>query len=166
MNTDRTIDETAKRIVDQDIHLCLSSVVSTLASGYTAVDRGALADLTEQAYELTAPVLDYEEAAIQAGWEHASELPGNIYRDTTDGQTWAARDWAELCSEFDIEPYDREVFEHWAVSEWLAEKLLARGEKVDQDFANLNVWARTTTGQAIYMDSVIQEIARELNRVD
>ena len=54
-----------------------------------------------------------------------------------------------------------EVFEHWAVSTWLAEKLEAKGEKVDRDFAGLNVWARTTTGQAIALDSVIEAIVSE-----
>src|SRR5258707_13415197 len=51
---------------------------------------------------------------------------------------------------------DWEVYEHWAVSPWLASKLAAQGEKVNMDFANLNVWARTTTGQQISGDSVIQ----------
>ena len=32
---------------------------------------------------------------------------------------------------------------------------------MDTDFAGLNVWARTTTGQAISIDAVIEAIAKE-----
>lgn len=53
---------------------------------------------------------------------------------------------------------DKEVYEFWAVSEWLAERLIEHGEKVDTDFAALNIWARTTTGQAIHMDYCIKRI--------
>lgn len=54
------------------------------------------------------------------------------------------------------------MFEHWIVSDWLADKLAAQGEKVDKDFAGLTIWARTTTGQAVYCDGVIERIAAEV----
>ena len=50
------------------------------------------------------------------------------------------------------------------MSDWLADKLIAMGEKVDKDFAGICVWARTTTGQAIYCDSVIQDLVADLDR--
>lgn len=66
--------------------------------------------------------------------------------------------WRELCEYDGLEPYDREVFEHWAVTTWFAEKLIEAGEKVDADFGALNVWARTTTGQGIASDGVVERI--------
>lgn len=53
-----------------------------------------------------------------------------------------------------------EVFEWWAVSDWLADRLKEEGEIVGEvlDFC---VWGRQTTGQAIYMDPVIQRIAQK-----
>lgn len=63
----------------------------------------------------------------------------------------------------DIYEYDREVFEHWAVDPWFGEKLREHGELVF-DFANFTVWGRCTTGQAISMDYVVQQIWKELNR--
>jgi hypothetical protein len=56
-----------------------------------------------------------------------------------------------------------EVFEHWLVSRWLADKLEAKGEKVIRDFFNMNIWCRCCTGQAISMDYAIQQIAEDLN---
>jgi hypothetical protein len=70
--------------------------------------------------------------------------------------------WGELCDEQGIEPYEWEIFEHWSVSQWLADKLIEQGERVDTDFAGMCVWGRTTTGQAISMDSVIRRIVEKL----
>ena len=54
----------------------------------------------------------------------------------------------------------REIFEHWIVSGWLANSLRERGEVV-VDFMNMDVWARTTTGQSIALDGVIRDIITE-----
>ena len=51
-----------------------------------------------------------------------------------------------------------EFYETWIVTSWLAARLLERDEAVI-DFRGLWLWQRTTTGQAIYMDEVIQAIA-------
>lgn len=149
----RTIDQ----MINQEVHCCLSYMVSTLAAGFDKVDRNELTDLSEmaeQAFELAAPVQDYEEAALQA----EAEFPGRF----PDAETEIAKDAAAFCSLHDIEPYEWEVYEHWAVSEWFADKLLAAGEKVDKDFGGLCVWARTTTGQAISMDSAVAKIYAEM----
>jgi hypothetical protein len=114
-----------------------------------------LAARCEQAHELACPVPDYEEAAREAGWDlmHFGDETA-IRRDDVECDTWR-----DACESDGIDPYDREVYEHWLVSDWLAEK----GEKVDKDFAGMTIWARTTTGQAIYADAVIEQIAAELN---
>jgi hypothetical protein len=54
-----------------------------------------------------------------------------------------------------------EIYEFWSVDDWLYEKLKAKGEIVF-DCLDFHVWGRQTTGQAIYMDSVIQRIAEEI----
>jgi hypothetical protein len=181
MTTDQ--DDIARRIVDREVRLCLSALVSTLAAGSghaigdrDAMRRGNLADLqtlAEQAAELSYPVPDYEEAAREAGWITADLTPRMFVKPSTaadneagEAETFEYEDWQdgwrELCEAEGIDPYDRDVFEHWAISDWLADKLEAKGEKVDRDFAGLIVWARTTTGQAIYCDGVIQDIAADL----
>lgn len=50
-----------------------------------------------------------------------------------------------------------EVLEYWAVSTWLAEKLKEQGEAI-VEFGLTNVWGRTTGGQAIAMDYVIEKV--------
>lgn len=156
---------TAEQLVNREVHYCVSSLVSTLAKGNGAgVDLvgSDLAALSEQAAELCYPIEDFEEAARDAGWDC---IDGEWRRDDSDnpGEPVVA-DSADLaCYIDDIEPYLREVFEHWIVSDWLADQLAKRGEKVDKDFCGLTVWARTTTGQGIANDYVIDDILRELS---
>jgi len=53
-----------------------------------------------------------------------------------------------------------EIYEWWSVSDWLADKPESWNEIV-LDYLDFKVWGRQTTGQAIILDSVIQEIAEE-----
>jgi len=162
---------TAQDIVSREICTCASSLIYTLANATGSISNrigsGAeLFDLVEQASELAAPIDDWEEAAIQDGWTlTATESDRALVFTHTDGRVNRNTTWGELCDEQGLEPYQREVFEHWIVTDWLADKLIEQGEKVDKDFAGLCIWARTTTGQAIYADAVMERIAASLNRV-
>jgi hypothetical protein len=56
----------------------------------------------------------------------------------------------------------QEIYEWWFVSEWFYERLRSVGEPViDSDYGYL--WGRTCTGQAISLDSVIENIYDSLN---
>ena len=70
--------------------------------------------------------------------------------------------WRAACESNSISPHTREAYEHWIVSGWLASKLEEQGEMVNRDICGLIVWGRCTTGQVIYMDGVIHQIARDL----
>ena len=63
----------------------------------------------------------------------------------------------EVQVKYDNEDYPDEALEHWCVSSWLAERLKEQGEMVI-DFLGLRIWGRTTSGQAICIDSVIEDI--------
>ena len=68
-----------------------------------------------------------------------------------------SNDLMEVQVQFNDEDYPDEALEHWLVSNWLAERLREEGEMVI-DFMDLTIWGRTTSGQAIYIDSVIEDI--------
>lgn len=72
-------------------------------------------------------------------------------------------DHETFCLEFDVDAdeYENEVYEHWVVSSWLADKLAERGEAT-REVCGVTIWGRCCTGQAIGMDYVIQQIAAEL----
>lgn len=65
---------------------------------------------------------------------------------------------AEFFSHPESEP--REVYEWWAVSDFLASRLLERGACI-YNGPDAQLWGRCATGQAIALDSVIQDIAVE-----
>ena len=163
--------------VRREVLCCVSGIVNTLAGGYGLVTidspgtgrdslkRGvgvhALMELCELAYELSGPVDDWEEAAHQAGWEldPLAASSGGVRKRTKSGEWEYAAGWEDAMSGGD--PYQWDVFEHWAVTPYFADKLQAHGEKVERAFMGLNVWARTTTGQGIASDGVIQRIVKE-----
>ncbi len=63
---------------------------------------------------------------------------------------------------WDINEHRQEVFEHWIVTSWMADKLGAKGETVVRNFYGLNIYCRPCTGQALHCDWVIQTIYNEL----
>lgn len=65
----------------------------------------------------------------------------------------------ENIDNLDTEP--QEVYEWWAVTTWLGEKLKAKGEPVIELYGK-SLWGRCCTGQAILLDSVISKICEEM----
>lgn len=173
MTSQKEIDELAQRVVNEDVLVCLSSMVHELNTHYDAV---ALLRLEDEFRDL-AGKHDHK-GAIEA---HLSKLPPedldeileqrdlrHLLNDSDATKIEAIVEDLELssqmddfCDDHDIEPDYWEAYEHWAVSGWLGGHLRAQGEIVVELF-NMNVWARTTTGQMIYMDGVLQRIARNL----
>ncbi len=88
-----------------------------------------------------------EKALRRAAWKMTDEA--------SDGPEW-------VCNHFDLEPEYGEIYEHWIVDRYFGKQLIAAGEIVE-DYLGLTVWGRTTTGQAIYMDGVIEQIVQGLD---
>lgn len=157
----RTIDQ----MILQEVHYCVSSLVTTLAATWHVDHVNPDADaLHEQAQDLCQPIADWESAALYAGWT----VDGTVLRHAESNMIFGGidangkPDWEALGEEHGIAPDLREIYEHWIVSDWLAEKLEAKGERVDMDLAGLTVWARTTSGQGIAQDAVIAEIYADI----
>jgi len=94
------------------------------------------------------PTFDEEE--IEAGVECPSCTQVVSKTDSVTGQ-------CEDCFEDEKEP--QEVFEWWAVSGWLSEKLMEAGEPILENEHGV-WWGRTTTGQAIMIDGVIRGLVK------
>ena len=161
---DRTSPDFQREVADmvrREVIYCVSSLVSDLASGYGETLPGELGQLAEEAFEMSTPLQDYESAAYDEGWRYVEiDGVGTIKKPgTADDEDDSAEydSWEDCCDAERIEPHDREVYEHWIVSRWLANRLSEHGEKVGE-VAGLTVWARTTTGQSIGMDNVTENI--------
>lgn len=167
------IREHAEHIVKNEVLACASSMVSTILQ---ASDTWRALEIDEDdAYRL-AECLDFDEPAAQ----HIADMDSDDLRDylesrdvetaedapIEDLRRLALAELAEhgardFCDEFSIEPDRMEVYEHWIVSNWLANRLEAAGHPIARDFLGFTIWGRPTTGQSISMDSVILEIARD-----
>lgn len=64
---------------------------------------------------------------------------------------------ANLISEEYLYPFADDVMEWWLIDSWLAERLKAQGEVIIEEYG-CYWWGRQSSGQAIYMDYVIQRI--------
>lgn len=158
---------TPKKLVDQEVLLCLSNLIFYL-NQKTPDNEDVL-----KMYE----VYDYDAAEEYIKSENYSIVE-------YDPGTWAAfaegDAWTEEFAEHEdsdkqrviedtldetlgshITEHTSEVYEHWAVTSWLKSKLENQGEQVIE-FCGLNVWCRCCTGQAIMMDHTFTEIAKEL----
>ena len=75
-----------------------------------------------------------------------------LLEDGRIGEVW------ELISRAQQGPL--EVFEWWLVTESFANLLADEGEIIVHQYG-CNSWGRTTTGQAIYMDGIIEDIVEK-----
>lgn len=161
-------DETARRIVGNEVRYCVSPLIYAAFQNWeqaTALGFGE-DDLTAIASR-RADVDDYRDCAPASLKVQQDE---DEWKWKDGHEAWSAGFPSELDAfrdAFDTlrldEPDGCECLEHWLVTDWLAEKLEAKGEAVTRDSLGLTVWGRCTSGQAIYADHVIQEIARDLD---
>ncbi len=185
------IDETAWRILNQEVHLNVSGLIGGLqriigdltreqieALGTDDDDMMTLAYMQPDADDYAesdevwlespqydrVPIYEIEEGDDGFRWTETAAIQ-------QDGEPLEKGDWQETALDawkdlFDAQGFDapagKEVYEYWVVSSWLANKLREQGHTVVDDVAGMTVWGRPTTGQTIYMDGVMQKIARDM----
>jgi len=146
------------KFVDREVINNVSMLITHFMSNETALN-GSHYDYDEILNLRRNP--NYEESLTDTGWEPFYADYGVLcWHNEQDGQTWAG-DAEEVCREFAIEPVENEALEHWIVSSFLRDRLEEKGEITGEVF-NMNIWGRTTSGQAVALDHVIVEIACEI----
>lgn len=110
---------------------------------------------------------DAAKVAADHGWRQATNTNGEKLFDANgnpqfindvDDDIHSYESWADLCDDMGFHIHGREVFEHWAVTSWLAGKLTDQDEKIVW-LDGLPIWCRTTTGGALHLDNVMILIA-------
>jgi len=162
-----TMTMTISEFTNREIIYCVSSLV------YTLTQENKLDE--EQAISLWEGSISFDDAEYvinQDGsylgqkddlWglydndDHDSPIVDYEYESKEELIQWYFEDMS-----WDINQHRSEVFEHWIVTSWLADKLEAKGETVVRDFYGLTIYCRPCTGQALHCDHVIQEIYNDL----
>jgi hypothetical protein len=100
-----------------------------------------------------------EDEATDEGWLKLAK--GAFYSPDSYCYDDESQDWKALCEEQNIDAQEHapEVYEHWIVTDWLANKL---EERVLRNFFGMTIWGRTCTGQTISLDGVICAIYDDL----
>lgn len=180
----------ATRLVQNEVVYCVSSLINGLQRATSDMDNDKLQTLGVDYDDLIKlshrePGVDeYREADDLFVSVKGKRLQAYDVESGDDGFRWTELEplimegepaekgeWCETELEawealFDDQGLDRpdgsEVYEHWIVTDYLAARLIDAGETVVRDVAGLTVWGRCTTGQAISMDYVIQQIAADM----
>lgn len=79
-------------------------------------------------------------------------------------QIYICKDCGKIYNEDDYKNLDDdedEIYEWWAVSSWLGDKLKKQGEAVIEGYCAW-FWGRGSSGQAILLDAVISRIAEDM----
>jgi hypothetical protein len=167
------------KLVSREVVACASPLVSELLEH---PDTWRFLGIDEEDMYGLASTIDYEQAArdwvLDAdanqledafGWDIVDEDPSGDAMESFRKQAgdeldkYSAAEFQKFCLDNDInmEDYGREAYEHWIVTSYFADKLKDKGEIVGELF-NWHIWGRCTTGQAISMDGVIQQIASDM----
>lgn len=145
--------DVCRRLVEREVLHRVSSLVDHFVQHPDALDESGYdhEDILDLTVRRTDPS-DWDVAECRDWLKDRGEMP-EIDEDDED-------EWRDAVRDADQDE-PTEVYEHWAVTKWFADKLREHGETVG-DLFDFHVWGRTTTGQAIYMDGIIRDIAEEM----
>lgn len=146
-----------QRILGQLVQRELGSCVSSLVHHFSQNEEALTG--SDYSYEDILQLCEQEdwESSVREHANFVSEENGDIIVKVDDEEEYD--DWREAAEALGIdEPQRHEAYEHWIVSDWLADKLKGEGEITGELF-NLTIWGRCTSGQSISMDGVIARIA-------
>jgi hypothetical protein len=148
MLTESELQEKVQKFVDREVIYCVSSLVYELGQKEGIALYDEFPDL-------------YQGAPTYGEWE-CPECFHTWSGEPEEGKCPECNEVLDSDETAQFEPTEHdEIFEHWIVSEFLANKLEAKGESIERDFFGLTVWGRSCTGQSIMLDSVVREIWKE-----
>ena len=164
---------TIQEFVGREVIYCVSGLIDELRKKEDCIEEDIL-------YELYKGPIDYDEAKYElelerdAVFKHFCREDDRYYFGVrhqdyvwridpihNDEET-AIYEWFEIYHGGDLEDYRQEIFEHYIVTDWLANRLEEKGETVVRDFYGLTIYCRPCTGQALHCDWVIQTIYQDL----
>jgi len=150
MASEMTLEQMAEKIVREDIYCNVGQLVEFSLKMDASGENDA--PVTWEDFEAERPDFETMDRDELLEW-----LEENVSANLSQYDDLDDYDLIRECDD-NYEP--PEVYEYWAISGWLADKLSDRGEMVARAYPD--IWARCTTGQAISMDGVIRSIAKYL----
>jgi len=146
--------EQVRKLVDEHVNDNVSELVLHLAENQNH-------EYVEEVYSILDQP-DYVNPACDAGINVMQDDFNSFWITSPDEDPDGPYDaeaeaWQAACENHNIESYTNEAYEWYIVSDWMKFQLEKRGEMVAEIFG-LNIWGRACSGQAIYLDYVMQTI--------
>lgn len=159
METETSNQRICQAFVDREVYYCVSVLIHELSQQQRYMDK--LLSVMLKPDDETA-VNDYDGVHVQ----YSNHLGGWIWVDKDThhvSKVFNTREDAyKACAEeFGMDGDPVEAYEHWIISDWLGDKLEAKGE-MTTEFMGMTLWGRGTTGQAIQLDGVIREVCSDM----
>lgn len=148
--------EIKERFVRQHVEGCFTTEVAYILSRWGDSDAPFSYDDVQNYY---VPYCEDCGRGYSTFAETTDDEDETVYRCEDCGREYSEDEYDDL----DKEP--TEIYEWWAVSEFLAQKLLSHGESVIEG-PLCWYWGRGTSGQAILLDGVISRICEEMEILD
>lgn len=148
-----------RNMVNENVFVSANGVISALSNlDEWNCDNEFLDILSKPNYDAAANDAGFTVEERPDGFWYAANESVTAYEGPFMSEHEA---WAAACDKNDIEPYHDEAYEHWIVSDWMARQLDGKGEMITFDLMGLTIWGRCATGQAIYLDYVMEQICKE-----
>ena len=159
MTTTNTTD-TVRRLIDREVITLANELVEHLAQDDTAPFFDQLLDMAF-APDLSEAPEGYTVFKDSGGWyweqdDYPRRIDDGIIAEAFDTPEEAVRAAFDDAEE---DPITQEVFQHWLVSDYLAERLEEIGAPVARDVLGLNIWGRTECGQSLHYDHHLNQVA-------
>lgn len=145
-----------EQLKDKHIRADVTALVALVHEDFTSLndsEDGMGSQFGFKTERLSAPFLDYEAAARAAGWKEGT---GSGWICLNDNEAFASNP-KDACESYGIAPQEIPIIGHYIVTSELADKLEARGERVERDFGGVIVWARKLTPKAVCNRSIWNE---------
>ena len=163
---------TIQEFIGREVIYCVSSLIDELRKKEGCIEEEVLYELYKGPIDFGAAKYELELEQDYVFKHYCAEDNRYYFGVRNKDAVWkidpihndeetAIYEWFEVYGSF-LEDYRSEIFEHYIVTDWLANKLEALGETVVRDFYGLTIYCRPCTGQAIHCDWVVQEVYNEL----
>jgi len=150
------------KFVGREVYCCVSSMMFDLLGGDKGFNESLYEDI-ENLYVYNVDGEEYNNEERETKIQELKDEQTDLYNDNGEiTDTVRFREIEDEIEQFEnAESEPQEIYEWWAVSRWLFEKLKAKGEPV-LDYGGTYLWGRTCSGRDILLDHVISEICYDL----
>lgn len=142
------------KFVAREVKACFSYEMDAILKAEQRIGDGL------PTYEDIENLYEYKCPECGEGYADLDSIENPHGEDSDEDKKYFCR-WCKEYFDHEPESEPQEIFEWWIVTEFLYDKLKAKGHPV-LEWGNNYYWGRCTTGQAIMLDGVISEICSEM----